>query len=176
MPKTKSRVIYDKKIGLRVKEARDEIGLTRKQLGEEVFISESMVYQIERGERGLQKYVAEHLSNETGWLLDYFLGYTDFKTKEEFISDTISKIDYYRTWADSFLKMIAEQQNYSVVFENEEVIFTDEIKRSFKVPKAEINTFANEIRDFGTYILERIIQAHKHEFYEHNATAEVEEE
>ncbi len=174
MPKTKMTIVYDKEIGRRVKEAREKAGMTKHQLAAALHYSDSMISQIEQGNRGLQQATAIYLSNMSGLRLEYILNHDNYRTQEEMLNDMLAKADFRKTWSGAFVRMVAEQLDYKVSQENGDYIFTEYHypERSFSVSEKEISRFTGEIHDYGLFKLERIIDSHKHEFY----TREKEEE
>lgn len=167
MPKTKMTIVYDKEIGRRVKEAREKAGMTKHQLAVALHYSDSMISQIEQGNRGLQQATAVFLSNASGLRLEYILNHDNYRTHEEMLTDMLTKVDFLKTWSTSFVRMIAEQLEYSVSKENGSYIFAESHypERSISVPEEEISGFISEMREYGLFKLEKIIGSHKSEFY-----------
>lgn len=163
MPKTKMTIVYDKEIGRRVKEAREKAGMTKHQLAVALHYSDSMISQIEQGNRGLQQATAIFLSSVSGLRLDYILNHDDYRTNEEMLTDMLAKADFFKTWSSSFVKMIAEQLEYNVSKENGHYTFTENHypERCIAVPEKEVSRFAGEIYDYGLFKLERVIDSYK---------------
>ncbi len=176
MPKRKIKVEYDKEIGRRVKRAREMIGMTQKQLGEKLNYSESMISQMEQGNRAVQSSIASFLAAKSGLSMEYLLHMTDFETKEKEIADIMSKKEFYDTWFDSFFNMIALELDYSVIVEENRHILQHDDKHGAVIPKSEVDAFKNEIREYALFRLERSIQRHSINYYKEFVSKEKEDD
>lgn len=61
------------RLGKRIREERQKLGLTQARLAEDVDISDTYIGQIERGERSLTLGTLVRLSNRLGVTIDYLL-------------------------------------------------------------------------------------------------------
>jgi repressor LexA len=79
-----------KKIGEKIKEAREEKGLTQKELGEHLGYSPMGISYFEQGVRDIKLSDLEHLANFLGKSLSYFLspGLTMFRTEKDSDGDS----------------------------------------------------------------------------------------
>lgn len=79
-----------KKIGEKIKEAREEKGLTQKELGEHLDYSPMGISYFEQGVRDIKLSDLERLASFLGKSLEYFLspGLTMFRTEKDSGSDS----------------------------------------------------------------------------------------
>lgn len=173
MPKRKIIVEVNKKTGPRVKEAREKLKYSQAHLGYRFGYGGkqkgAMVSLIENGKRPLQKEDAEKLYELSGYRVEYLLGFDDYPTDEDLLKAMRNRRDFYLTWRDGFVDLIAGQLDYdlSETESNGERIyhFKDSLDRDFCVPRDEIMRFLSEYYEYARFRIEQIVDSHKVQFY-----------
>lgn len=77
--------------GERLRELQKKHGVTQKELGDVVHVSQKMISAIMNGRASLIEEHAETLANKYGYRTEWLLGHDPYKTKDDFLEDMQEK-------------------------------------------------------------------------------------
>ena len=152
-------------VGKRVREVRKEKGLSGEALGEAIHRSQNTISKIEMGKSGATIENLRAIAKECGVLEDYLLLRTDYKTKAEFLKDTINKLQETDLMWRAFLNHIAIVSGYEYtelphqngVSLDEPYILYSKGKESYSLSMKEINAYMKDIEWYASLRLQKMI-------------------
>lgn len=92
----------------RLKTLKEEQGLTQRELGDTMCVTQQLVSKIIRGEASLKEEQANLLEKSYGYRSDWLLGFDPYKTKEDFLATTQQKT------MESIVMDLARRAGYDV--------------------------------------------------------------